>query len=188
MNIYILMMIFVLGGVGGWIYEIIFYYLNSHRKKVYMRGSNFLPFINIYSIGSVLLTLINYNYRDNALMVFLISVVVTGLLELLTGLVLDKVFNVRLWDYNKEILNFGNIGGYICLRSVLVFGLGGLFLVCGMFPVFISIKGDYLYITSTVLFIIFTIDLLYNFFFYKIFKTKNARTIYESKGLKYLDF
>ena len=107
MNIYLLMMIFVLGGIFGWIYEVIFYYLNSHRKKVYMRGSNFLPFINIYSIGSVLLVLINYNFRKEPLIIFLLSVLITGVLELFTGLVLDKVFHIRLWDYNKEILNFG---------------------------------------------------------------------------------
>jgi uncharacterized membrane protein len=153
-----------------------------------MRGSNFLPFINIYSFGSVFLTLITYSFRSNGWIVFLLSVLITGVLELLTGFVLKKVFNLRLWDYNKEILNFGNIGGYICLRSVLVFGLGGLLLVYVLLPLCISLKGNVFDIVSVVLFSIFAIDLIYNTFLSKAFKSTHARTFYEKKGFKYLDF
>ena len=32
---------------------------------------------------------------------------------------------IRWWDYNTEIWNWGNIGGYVCLRSVAVFALAG---------------------------------------------------------------
>ncbi len=188
MNIFLLMMIFVVGGIAGWIYEIIFYYFNSHRKKIYMRGSNFLPFINVYSFGCVFLALITYFFKDNPLYVFLLSVLITGSLELLTGLVLKKVFNLRLWDYNKEILNFGNIGGYICLRSVLVFGIGGLLLVYMLIPILKTLEGNILNVVSVVLFIVFALDLIYNTFISKIVKSKSARDIYEKKGLKYLDF
>ena len=188
MNIFLLMMIFVIGGIAGWIYEIIFYYFNSHRKRIYMRGSNFLPFINIYSFGCVFLSLITYSFKDNALYVFCLSVLITGVLELLTGFVLKKVFNLRLWDYNKEILNFGNIGGYICLRSVLVFGLGGLLLVYAVIPILSKLTGNIFNIISVVLFSIFVLDLVYNTFISKIIKSKDARTIYKKKGLKYLDF
>ena len=45
----------------------------------------------------------------------------------------------RLWDYNNEILNFGNIGGYICLRSVLSFGIASLFLVYVVVPYLLRI-------------------------------------------------
>ena len=48
--------------------------------------------------------------------------------------VLDKVFNTRLWDYNVEIWNWGNIGGYICARSILFFGASGLFLIYFLVP------------------------------------------------------
>ena len=188
MNIFILMFSFLIGGIIGWIYEVVFYYFNSNRKQIYMRGSNFLPFINIYSIGSVLLLLITYRFRKNILMVFLLSVIITGLIELLTGYILDKCFHIRLWDYNKEILNFGNIGGFVCLRSVLIFGFGGLFLVYVLIPLYLFLSGKVLEIVTIILFSIFIIDLLYNMFFYKIFNNPNARLFYESKGLKYLDF
>ena len=42
--------------------------------------------------------------------------------------------NLRLWDYNIEIWNWGNIGGYICARSVLFFGLSALLLQYNIYP------------------------------------------------------
>ena len=45
-------------------------------------------------------------------------------------------FHVRLWDYNEEILNWGNINGFVCARSVLFFGIAGVFLQFVVIPVF----------------------------------------------------
>ena len=151
-----------------------------------MRGNNFLPFINIYAIGSIIIVLIAYNYRSSPLIVFLLSTAISGIIEFFTGYVLDKIFHKRLWDYNKEILNFGNINGYICLRSILIFGLGGLFLVLIILPISLSIKGQLIHVMISILFIIFLFDMLYNLFIYKILKTKNAKAFYEDKGFKYL--
>jgi len=36
---------------------------------------------------------------------------------------------IRYWDYNVEIWNWGNVNGYICLRSVMFFALSGLILM-----------------------------------------------------------
>ncbi len=68
-------------------------------------------------------------------MVFLLSCLITGVLEYLTGLVLYEVYNIRLWDYNTEIWNFGNINGYICLRSILFFGLSSMLLIYIILPI-----------------------------------------------------
>ena len=60
----------------------------------------------------------------------------SGVLEFGTGWVLYHFWDgLRLWDYNTEIWNWGNIGGYVCLRSVLFFALAGLLLVYVIFPV-----------------------------------------------------
>ncbi len=42
--------------------------------------------------------------------------VITGLLEYFSGLVIYKLIGARYWDYNTEIWNFGNIGGFVCFR------------------------------------------------------------------------
>ena len=44
------------------------------------------------------------------------------------------MFNIRLWDYNTEIWNWGNINGYICARSILFFGVSSLMLVYVVIP------------------------------------------------------
>ena len=58
------------------------------------------------------------------------------MLELATGWVCLTFFNVRLWDYNEEILNWGNINGFVCARSVLFFGIAGVFLQFVVVPLF----------------------------------------------------
>ena len=64
------------------------------------------------------------------------SAAVSGILEFLTGWVLFHFFDgLRLWDYNTEIWNWGNIGGYVCLRSVLLFAFAGVFLTYICVPV-----------------------------------------------------
>ena len=120
----ILLLVIVFSGIFGWIYEVLFYYMNSGFKDIYFRGGNFLPWINIYAIGSILVLFLTYKHRKSPLKVFLISAISTGILEYISGYVLYGVLHmVKCWDYNVEMLNFGNIGGYVCLRSVIVFGL-----------------------------------------------------------------
>ena len=138
--------IIVISGVFGWLYEVIFYYFNSGMKQVYMRGSNFLPWINIYAYGAFLILALTYKKRKHPLQVFLISAIATGILEYFSGYILyEKLGLTRCWSYNEEILNFGNIGGFVCLRSVTFFGLSGLFLIYGILPflIYLSKKNKY---------------------------------------------
>lgn len=136
-NLLILIMAF--SGVFGFIYEELFYRIDlGYFVK---RGSTFGPWIPIYVFGGAAFTMLVYRFKDNPLFVFLLCVLVSGIMEFVTGYVLYHVFNTRLWDYNTEIWNFGNIGGYICLRSVLFFGLSGLALVYMVIPIMIRLVG-----------------------------------------------
>ena len=51
----IISLIITISGIFGWLYEVLFYYLNSGMKTFYMRGGNFLPWINIYAYGAFLI-------------------------------------------------------------------------------------------------------------------------------------
>ena len=124
--------IMVLSAIFGYIYEVIFYKIDL---GIFVnRGSTFGPWIPIYGFGGIFITLFAYKIKQNPFYVFFTSCVISTIIELGTGFVLDKVFNMRLWDYNIEIWNWGNIGGYICARSVLFFGLSGLFLIYLLVP------------------------------------------------------
>lgn len=185
-------LIFVFSGIFGWIYEIIFYYFNGGMEKIYWRGGNFLPFINIYSTGAVMIFILTFKFRKNPFLVFLISFISTGLLEYFSGLVIYEYFGLRYWDYNTEILNFLNIGGYVCLRSVSFFGLSSLLLMYFMVPVFIkfskSVSKKTFLIISISLFSIFLFDELYNLIFARILGTPRAHDFYESLGCNFMDY
>ena len=184
-------LIIVISGIVGWLYEFIFYYFNSGMKTFYMRGGNFLPWINIYAYGAFLIIILTYKRRKHPIQVFLISMLATGILEYLSGYILyGKLHWIKCWDYNHEILNFGNIDGYVCLRSVLIFGISALFLMYLIIPLLIKlVKSKYIniiYIASIVLCCIFLADEVYNLIFTKLFNLPKATKIYKDLGLKYL--
>lgn len=184
-------MIIVMGGVFGFLYEYLFYFFNGGMKEFYYRGGNFLPWINIYATGSVMIYILTYKYRKNPLKVFLISVISTGLLEYFSGLGIYIIGDgLRYWDYNTEILNFGNINGFVCLRSVMFFGLSALLLMYVIVPFCFHVanksnKKVFLIVTISIC-SIFLADEFYNLIFTKLFNLPKATTIYKSIGIHYM--
>ena len=184
-------MIIVIGGVFGFLYEYLFYFFNGGMKEFYYRGGNFLPWINIYATGSVMIYILTYKYRKSPLKVFLISVISTGLLEYFSGLGIYIIGDgLRYWDYNTEILNFGNINGFVCLRSVMFFGLSALLLMYVIVPFCFHVanksnKKVFLIVTISIC-SIFLADEFYNLIFTKLFNLPKATTIYKSIGIHYM--
>ena len=134
-NLYVLIMIG--SGIFGFIYETLFYRIDlGYFVK---RGNTYGPWIPIYVFGGLFITLLTYKHKEKPWKVFVRAMLVSGIIEFLTGWILFKIFNIRLWDYNVEIWNYGNINGYICLRSVLFFGISGLILVYIMIPCLIKL-------------------------------------------------
>lgn len=182
----------VITGMFGFLYEFIFYYFNGGMKTFYWRGGNFLPWINIYATGSIMIYFLTYKDRKKPLKVFLTSVITTGILEYFSGLGMDKIAGKRCWDYSQEILGDLNINGYVCLRSVLVFGIFALLLMYIIIPlcyylakksnkkVFISI--------SVILFSIFMLDEIYNLLIARIFHLPRAYNVYSKLGVPYVKF
>lgn len=182
--------IFVLTGVFGWIYEYIFYYINFGMKEFYWQGGNFLPWINIYAIGSFLILFFVQKVKNKPWLVFIISFIVTGILEYVSGYVIYKFFGQRFWDYNVEIWNFLNIDGFVCLRSVMFFGVSSLILIYLLVPfcIFLALKlPKKLFLSiSIILFSIVMFDELYNLIFARIFSLPRACDIYKKIGIKYM--
>lgn len=188
-KITLICLLIVISGIIGWVYEFFFYYANSGFKTFYYRGGNFLPWINIYMYGSFLILFLTRKVKKKPILVFLISMVSTGILEYLSGYILYGVLGwTKCWDYNNEILNWGNIGGYVCLRSVLIFGLAGLALVYLIVPTLIKLVKKYpkLYIVSIILASIFLLDEIYNLILHRIFNLPDSIELYKKIGFKYL--
>ena len=185
-------LIIVIAGIFGFLYEFIFYYFNSGMKQFYWRGGNFLPWINIYAIGAIMVFFLTYKKRKYPLFVFLVSSISCGILEYIGGWGMDKLGNIKCWDYNSEILNFGNINGYVCLRSILIFSLSSLLLIYIIVPFcfFLAkkMKKKNFLILSYTLCAIFLFDELYNLLFARILSLPRASTIYKKLGFPYLYF
>jgi len=188
----IVCLVFVISGVFGWIYEFFFYFFNGGMEKFYWRGGNFLPFINIYATGAIMICILAHKFKKNPFLVFIIAFVSTGILEYFSGLVIYEFFGLRFWDYNTEILNFGNISGYVCLRSVSFFGLSALLLMYLIVPLCVYLathinKRIFLIISISV-FSVFLFDELYNLAFSRLLGLPRAHDVYESIGFNFMKY
>lgn len=140
-KIVLIIQIILISAIFGFIYETIFYRIDlGYFVK---RGYTIGPWLPIYATGGLLIYLSNIKNKNNILKIFINSAVMCGLLEFIVGYLLLHISHIRLWNYNTEILNYGNIGGYICLRSVLFFGLSGVFLMNIVLPLITEIINKY---------------------------------------------
>lgn len=168
-RISIFAMLWVIAGIYGFIYELIFYYFNSGMKYIYWRGGHFTPWILVYSFGGLLIYAVTFKFTKHPSLVCIFGGLGCGVLEYATGAALFHLCNgFRPWDYNTERWNFGNIGGFICLRSVVVFGLSSLLLMYVIYPLIIKMKNAMglrpFIILTAALVIVFSADQIYNTF------------------------
>lgn len=188
----IICLIIVISGLFGWVYEFIFYFFNSGMKTFYYRGANFLPWINIYATGSIMIILLTRKFKKKPILVFLIAALSTGILEYISGYAMYKLGNgIRCWDYNTEILNFLNIDGFVCLRSVTFFGLSALFLMYCIIPfcIYLSTKFSKKFLVVVIIICsIFLFDEFYNLLFARVLNLPRAHDVYEHMGYKYMDY
>ena len=115
-----LFLIFLIGCLAGWIYEEIFYWITEGLLR--NRGVLYGPWLPIYGVGALGIYAIK-PFKKNPVVLFLLCAGITGVVEYLLGLISIYCFGLRLWDYRGEL---GNIGGIVCLRSVISFAVLGL--------------------------------------------------------------
>ena len=59
----------------------------------------------IYGFGAIIILLAVVPVKDNIIHVFIFGMIAATLLELVTGILMEKIFNVRYWDYTNEKFN-----------------------------------------------------------------------------------
>lgn len=119
-----LFLIFFLGCIVGWIYEEIFYYFAD--GYLYNRGFLYGPYLPVYGVGAVLIYLLLNRFKKRPIVIFLLSMIVTGVVEYITGFWMWQIYKRTWWDYTGLFLN---IDGYVCFRSVFTFALAALALI-----------------------------------------------------------
>ena len=135
------LLIVVLAGFIGWVWEFLLAEIEGDFKHLYIKGGNLLPWMNIYAYGALLIMLVSYKLKRYPWAVFLTSAVACGLLEWFAGWVVYTVGNgTRYWDYNVGFWGVGSIDGFVCPASMACFGLGALALIYWLLPFCIKIS------------------------------------------------
>ena len=117
-------MIFFIGCICGWIYEEIFHFIKEN--EIVNRGFLYGPYLPVYGFGACILISLLRKLKKHPIIFFLSCILITGIIEYITGYILMEIWHKRWWDYTGL---FMDIHGYVCLRSVLTFGIGGLLLL-----------------------------------------------------------
>lgn len=120
-SLYEILWYFCIYSFLGWCLEVVFCSVNTGHwvNRGFLNG----PVCPIYGFGMVIVLLCLTPLADNLLILFIGSFFLTSILELLTGFILEKAFHAKWWDYTDQPFN---IGGYICLKFSLAWGLGGM--------------------------------------------------------------
>lgn len=113
----------------GWCAEVVF--AAAKTGKFVNRGFLNGPVCPIYGTGVVLLLLCLTPLRDWFWAVFLCSALLCSALEFLTGLVLERIFRRKWWDYSDRPFN---LKGYVCLSMSLLWGVACLAVMYAVQP------------------------------------------------------
>ena len=124
-----LVLLFFVYGFLGWCTEVAFAAFKSGRfvNRGFLNG----PVCPIYGFGLVGVVLLLAPLKGNLWLLFVGSFVITTLIELVTGFLLEKLFHAKWWDYSGMPLN---IGGYVCLLFSLIWGVACMAIVLWVHP------------------------------------------------------
>lgn len=120
---------FIIYSFLGWIMESIF--RSIIEKKVINTGFLIGPICPIYGFGACIMFLFLGNLKDNIILLFLISCTLLTLWEYIVGVLLEKIFNTKYWDYSDHKFNFQ---GRICLTNSIYWGILGILFIKFIHP------------------------------------------------------
>lgn len=148
------------------------YIIETTLKNFVFKGMNngimHGPWIPVYGLGCCIIIFImrlvfnRFKVKRwlKIILVFLISMIVLTLLELLGGILIEKIFNKVFWDYSD--LKF-NMGHYIALEISLVWGIMSLVVIYLIKPIIDKIIKKIPSIITYLVLIIFLIDSCFTF-------------------------
>ena len=150
----------------GWIVETI--YVSILEKRYVNRGFLKGPFCPVYGFGGIIiiqsLNFLNDYLRiesESIVIKILLAMLLTTILEYVTGYILEKLFNCKWWDYSTEFLN---LHGRVCVKYSIFWGILSYILVTFIYPIFIkfsifgSIPLSVKYILAVIVILYFILD------------------------------
>ena len=168
-----ILMYFLIYSVLGWIMESII--RSVLEKKIINTGFLKGPVCPIYGIGAIIMLLFLERFQDNIIALFFIAVVVLTAWEYFVGVLLEKLFHTKYWDYSHQKFNFQ---GRICLTNSIFWGVLGVVFVKVIHPIvenlISKVDTNLLYYIIGILFLVMIVD-----FISTVIKVKNIKLTLE---------
>lgn len=124
-----LIVYFIIYSFFGWILESIVKTILT--KKIVNSGFLYGPFCPIYGIGAIIMLLFLGKFKNDIIILFAMGFLVLSMWEYAVGVLLEKVFQTKYWDYTE---NFCNIKGRVCLLNSLFWGFLGVIFIRVIHP------------------------------------------------------
>ena len=125
-----LILIFFIVCIIGWCFEAVMGFVSE--GEFVNRGMLHGPWLPIYGSGGIVILLLLFRFRENPAKEFSFTILVCGILEYMTGWILELTHNgLKWWDYSGYFLN---INGRVCAEGLLAFGVGGFAIVYALAP------------------------------------------------------
>ena len=123
------LLVFYLYCVLGWCFEstVVSVQQRHFVNRGFLRG----PMLPIYGFGATILLHVSLPLYNRPAALFLASMAAATVFEYAVGVIMEKLFKVKYWDYSEHRFQFQ---GRICLQSSLCWGFLGLILARVIHP------------------------------------------------------
>ncbi|MBC7088373.1 MAG: putative ABC transporter permease [Tissierellales bacterium] len=148
---------FIIYSMLGWVAEVVFHLYTE--KKLINRGFLNGPWCPIYGTGAIIMITLLSRLPNNPILIFLAGSILASLIELITGLTLERLFGNKWWDYSE---NKFNIKGYISLKFSILWGIATIILIDFIQPTIEMFLSNFslptLVIIHNITLIVFVVD------------------------------
>lgn len=169
-NLFEILVYFIIYSSLGWLMESVF--RTICEKKIINTGFLKGPFCPIYGFGAIIMFLFLDGFEDKPILLFFIALILLTLWEYIVGVLLEKIFKTKYWDYSNHKINFQ---GRVCLTNSIFWGILGVVFVKYIHPgiqhVISMVDKNILIYVVTICSIVFLVDMITT-----IVNVKNIKT------------
>lgn len=108
----------------GWLWESVFCSIQS--KHFVYRGFLLGPYCPVYGFGVTAVLLLVSNNTHSLISLYFSTVFIVTVVEYITSWILEKLFDMKLWDYSNMPMN---IDGRVAVPISLLWGVGCVILI-----------------------------------------------------------
>ncbi len=172
-KLFLLLTYFLIYSFLGWVVESIF--RSVSEKKIINTGFLKGPICPIYGFGALIMFTVLNGLSNNIVLLFISSVIILTLWEYIVGVLLEKIFHTKYWDYSDHKINFQ---GRICLSNSIYWGILGVVFVKYIHPFMQKIientNIDMLHFIVAIVSLVFLVDVITS-----VVKVKNIKSALE---------